>query len=656
MKQQHTSWDYSPMNLVRPMMRSRQIAALLILGATVMLLLMTACGTPGSETGPDSEEVASSAPFAFPEPHYDVRLDASVMVAMRDGVHLATDLYFPIGAHEPLPVILTRTPYDKNTYRTESSEMRMFAGQGFVVAVQDVRGKFESWGEYTVSAADREDGYDTISWLVEQPWSNGRVGTYGCSYLGENQMMLAAMRHPNHAAMIPQAAGGAVGSAGGFYSYFGLFDNGVPALAGFLGWFRSYGSKEQPPSTASGEPGPVEREPVELPEVKDWQAVWRSLPTADQLKVAGGPPTDYEECMTRSLTDPWWDSLGYLRDEDRYDVPALHVNSWYDFGAAQTLFLFRALQDNAETERGRDNQFMVMSPSTHCGSELLPANAIVGELPVGDPRLDYWSLYIDWFDHWLRDVDNGVTDGPRVRYYVTGANEWRTAPDWPAPGLRTAEYFLHSNGGARGRQGDGWLSSEPPGEEPGDTFIYNPENPVPTVGGSDCCWGTEDEKPGALDQSTLELRDDLLVYTSAELESPVEVIGAAELALYLSTDVPDTDIVAKLIDVFPDGRAFNIQEMILRARYRKGVDWPALLQPGEVHLLRIRLSPSAHVFLPGHRIRLDITGSNFPRYERNLNTGGNSSTDTEWQVATITVHHSDGQASLLLLPVMGEGK
>jgi putative CocE/NonD family hydrolase len=248
-----------------------------------------------------------------------------------------------------------------------------------------------------------------------------------------------------------------------------------------------------------------------------------------------------------------------------------------------------------------------------------------------------------------------VTDAPRVRYYVTGVNEWRTAPAWPVPGLVTAEYFLHSNGSARSRQGDGWLSGEAPGEEPGDTFIYDPEDPMPTVGGSDCCWGTEDENPGSLDQSAIELRDDMLVYTSAELESPVEVIGAGELVLYLSTDVLDTDVVVKLVDVFPDGRAFNIQEMILRARYREGIARPELLQPGQVYQLRIRLSPSAHVFLPGHRIRLDITGSNFPRYERNLNTGGDSSTDTEWQVATSTVYHSDGRASVLLLPVSGEG-
>lgn len=619
-------------------------------GLAIVLVLTACCAAPDSAMKPDGAQ-DSSAAFPHPVPIYEVRLEQSVMVPMRDGVTLSTDLYIPVGAEEPLPVILTRTPYEKNRYRAEGSVMRMFAGQGFAVAVQDVRGKFESWGEYTVSAADREDGYDTISWLAKQPWSNGRIGTYGCSYLGENQMMLAAMRHPNHAAMIPQAAGGAVGSAGGLYSYFGCFDYGVPALAGTLGWFRDYGSKLPPTSSDVGPGVPAQRTTSEPPEVDDWDAVWRSLPTVDLLRVAGGPPTDYEEIMTRSLTDPWWDSLGYLRDSDRFDVPALHVNSWYDFGATQTLFMYQLLQDNAVSARGGDNQFLLMSSTTHCASEFIGADATVGQLPVGDPRFPYWQLYVDWFDHWLRGTDNGVIDGPRVRYYVTGANQWRTADDWPVPGTQTAELFLHSDGHAEDLSGR--LSFEPPADEPTDTLIYDPQDPVPTVGGSACCWGTPDEEPGALDQSSIEARPDVLVYTSGPLDAPLEVVGSAELVLYVTPDVLDTDYIAKLVDVFPDGRAFNIQEMILRARHREGVSTSVLLEPGQVHEIRFRLSPSAHVFLPGHQLRLDLAGSNFPRYERNLNTGRDNSRDTDWLIATSLVHHSGEQASRLVLPVAG---
>ena len=602
--------------------------------------------------------------FSIPGPTHAVRLEPSVMVPMRDGIKLSTDLYFPEGADGKLPVILVRTPYDKNPWRERrdvgtlvgiASPSYIFASRGYVVAVQDTRGKFESEGVFIYAGGDAEDGYDAAEWLAKQPWSNGKIGTYGCSYLGETQYQQATQRHPNLAAMIPQAAGPMQYRGGG-----GI-NGGAIELASIVGWFRMQGSKlyYRPPPGTSREDfvryAGYFRTGPSLPAI-DYRAIWSSLPVIDMLKKAGAPPTDYEDYVSRDLTDPWWDKTAYIKPTDRFDVPALHINSWYDYGVGETLKLFNQMRVNAESPKGRDNQFAIISPTTHCRSEVATEQTVVGRRELGDARLDHVGIYYRWFEHWLKGVDNDVTRMPRLQVYVMGKNQWRGETSWPLDGTRFTKYYLRSDGRANSRFGSGVLSEKAPAAEPADVFVSDPETPVPTTGGALCtgCANSAEIIDGALDQSAVETRQDVLVYSTPVLTTGVEVTGPLEVVLYVSSSATDTDFIVKLVDVYPNGVAYNIQEGILRARYREGFDRKVWMKSGEVYPITINLHATSNYFPPGHRIRLEVASSSFPRFDRNLNTGGNNYDETKWIVAKNVIHHSTKYPSHLLLPVIPE--
>ena len=607
---------------------------------------------------PASHVVTQEGVIPPPDPKYEVRVERSVFVPMRDGVRLSTDLYFPIGGGDRLPVILLRTPYNKKLfYQRAWPGAYELAGQGYIVAVQDTRGKFESEGEYVMAADDTRDGYDAVDWLAKQPWSTGKVGTYGCSYLGEVQYQQARLQHPALRAMIPQGAGPTE------YRYFGVTDGGAMELAAIVGWFRERGSKiyYRPPSGTPREKflrtvDYFNPEPV-LPEVDYAELLW-SLPTIDILKNTSAPPTDYEDIMSHPPGDPYWDSLGYIKGTDRYDVPVLHINSWYDFGVGETLKLFNQLRTNAETARARDNQFAVISPTTHCQSERATTeHTMVGHRDMGDARFDFWDLYIDWFDYWLKGIENGVTDRAKLAIYVMGENRWRDEQEWPLGRTVYTNYYLHSDGRANSRFGTGTLSREAPRDEAPDRYVYDPDSPVPTAGGTICAaCARGDAVEGPMDQSELETRHDVLVYTTQPLLEGVEVTGPLEVVLYVSSSAKDTDFTAKLIDVYPDGTAFNLQDGIMRARYREDYRRPVFMEPGEVYAVRINLHATSNYFHPGHRIRLEISSSNFPRFDRNLNTGGNNYDETSWVVAENVVHHSREYPSHVRLPLIPGGK
>ncbi len=357
-----------------------------------------------------------------PELKYEIHLEKSIMVEMRDGIRLSTDLLFPSGAQEPLPVILRRTPYSKSPFR-DNERVRFWVGQGYVYAVQDKRGKYESEGDYAISIGDAEDGYDTVDWLAEQPWSNGKVGTIGCSYNGDVQMFLATQRNPHHAAMVPQATGSSNGAAGGRYRQFASRYGGNIGLASAFGWFRRYGSKVSyrppPPHFPSlyqskiadyFRPGPT------LPDV-DVEEIWWSLPVVDMMKKAGAPPSDWETIVSVEPNDPWWDQFAYLTDDDRFDVPALFINSWYDFGAAESIYQYQLFRRNSVSERAQESQFIVISPMPHCREERATEHTMVGARYVGDARFDYLKLYLRWFDYWLK----GIGQAPvRLNFWVDG--------------------------------------------------------------------------------------------------------------------------------------------------------------------------------------------------------------------------------------------
>ncbi len=559
---------------------------------------------------------------------------------MADGVRLATDVYRPSGAQGALPVILMRTPYGKGG-SGPTADARMFASHGYVVAVQDVRGKGESEGLFEFYSHDLVDFESTVDWLVGQPWSSGRVGTYGCSYLGEVQILQATTRNPHLRAMIPQASAGGTGKAGGRYRFFSGVTGGAYELHQALGWFPRAGVKVR---ASSGAQAPFEVDYAEA----QWMLPLRSI-----LRRIGAPPNDFELYVTTPLHSDVWDRKGFLADDDEIDVPALFVNSWYDYGVGDTLHQFEFFRERATSARARSGQRLVVGPGTHCSSEEGRENDVIGAREAGDTRLDLWRIYLAWFDHWLKDDPESLRGMPLVHYYLLGADEWRTSDVWPLEGTASTPLFLASGGSANTVAGDGLLRFDgPPGEASSDRFVYDPARPVPSLGGPLCCTASQEALPGSYDQRPVEQRDDVLVYTTEPLREPLAVVGPLELVLYVSSSAPDTDFTAKLVDVYPDGRAFNVQEGILRARYREGFDRSVRMSPGQVVELRIDMQAVGNLFAAGHRIRLEVSSSNFPRFDRNLNTGGSNVDETELVKATNQVHHSAQYSSRLVLPVV----
>jgi predicted acyl esterase len=598
-----------------------------------------------------------------PKPKYAVRVEKSVFIPMRDGIQLATDLYFPVGLDTKLPIVLIRTPYGKtNLNYVPSAEF--FAGQGFAVAVQDCRGKFESEGIYRFTRGHRTDGYDTIAWLAKQPWSNGKIGTYGCSYAGEVQVYQSPALPPGLAAMIPQASGLAVGAGGSLFHNATDLTGGAWMLSVGLDWFFNFGSKvyyHPPPGYSREEylsfskyfkPGPVSPGSLLVPGVerKDLSQILWTLPVIDMMKKADGRPSDYEEYVshTMDLTDPYWKQFDYVTDADRIDAPALFIESWNDLSADGGLYMRGLFEKTAVSTTSRDNQFIIISPTSHCGSEYATQHTMIGDVDAGDPRFGHFEIYVKWFDHWLRGDSNDVTAMPKIQYYLLVKNEWRATNSWPVPGTQFVNYYLESGGRANSHFGDGTLAVSPPKASAVDTFTYDPGNPVMSIGVNDY----EGGKP-ITDQRPVSARHDVLAYTSPPIDKGFEMTGPIGAVLYVSSSAKDTDFVAKLVDVYPDGRALNLRENVIRARFRQGRDKPPVfMKPGEVYEVRINLGAYSWYFEPGHRIRLQVTSSSFPRYDRNLNTGGHNYDETEWIVAQNSVHHAPSYPSRIILPVV----
>lgn len=575
--------------------------------------------------------------FAPPPPRHRFTVQKDLRVPMRDGVRLAADLYLPEGGGARFPVIVLRTPYNRERLGGSPNAPEFFAGQGFAVVAQDIRGKWASEGDYQVQSNDRDDGYDTIDWAAAQPWSNGRIGTFGCSYLGETQILLAGARHPNHLAAVPQAAAGGLGSAGGYWSGFGAYENGVFSLSSAFGWFLRAGGKDRDAAP---------------PDSFDFAEVLRSRPTIEMIKRVNGPRSDFEDYLRHRPGDPYWLTQGYAADTTRIDVPALHVNSWFDFGAEQTLALFNLFRRNGVSPKARENQYAIISPTGHCGSERATEHTVVGQRDVGDARYPYWTLYLRWFDYWLKREGDGLRDLPRVHYYLIGGNEWRTANAWPVPDMRPVRYYLSSRRGANAAAGDGLLALDRPTTAGRDTVRYDPEAPFPARGGTICCTGNPADQPGIFDQADLAGRSDVLVYSTPPLAAPVTLTGPVRLELHVASSAPDIDFVAKLIDLAPDGTAWNVVDGIARLRYRDGITTPVLMRPGETYRVEVNLKSIAYRFPAGHRIRLYVTNSNFPQWELNSATGGNIYDETRYAGALNTVRFGPATPSALVLPVV----
>ena len=595
--------------------------------------------------------------------HRLAEVDRMVMVPMRDGVRLATEIYRPRNAQGPVPAVFWRTPYNFSPLPEPNLErpsaLLKFGldaiERGYAFVVQNERGKFFSEGDWEILGRPRTDGYDALTWIADQPWSSGKVATLGCSSTAEWQMGLAAMRHPAHAAAVPMGQGAGIGRMGPFHEQGNFYRGGALQLPMAVWLFGEQNTQRPtfPPDTSRED---LERLATyfdlaaKMPTV-DWkQALWH-LPIQTLIESVGGPKGIFGQFAARMPDDADWYEGGLYHDDEPFGVPALWANSWYDLSVSPNLALYQHARENADPEV-RDHQYMVIAPSLHCNMYRLTNPLVVGERNFGDTDFGFDEMLWAFMDRFTKSEANGFEDRyARVRYFLMGEDRWENAADWPPAGVETMTFYLDSDGSANSAAGDGRLTADSGGGgADADGFVYDPGSPVPTHGGAFCCMG--EYEPGAFDQRGVEARADVLVYTTEPFAEPVAVVGSVNVILHVSSDAPDTDFTVKLVDVHPDGRAFNLDDTILRMRYREGFDRHVSMEPGEVYEVTPGPLATATVFGAGHRLRIEVSSSNFPRYDRNLNTGGNNYDESEWRAARNAVHHSAEHSSRIVLPVL----
>ena len=590
-------------------------------------------------------------------------VDQKVMMPMRDGVRLATDIFRP-KTDKPVPVIFSRTPYNFNSWgngepRNGTYQQALDAvSHGYAYVVQNERGRFFSEGEWDILGTPVTDGYDAFSWLTKQAWCNGKIGTLGCSSTAEWQMAVAALDHPSHAAMVPQGFGAGVGKIGEFWEQGNWYRGGAQQML-FTAWL--YGTQNDairpqfPKNATQEELVRASRYfdlATEMPPV-DWSKGLRHLPVQDIIKNVNGQKGVYDKMIVRKPNDPDWFKGGLYHDNMPFGVPSFWFVSWYDVSSAPNLALYNHVRKNATDPQVRDNQYLVIAPTLHCAYKRATENTIVGERSMGDARLNYDEQIYGWFDLWLKGESNDFTKKtPKVQYFTMGSNKWQSSDTWPPANVEMTTYYLMSGGKANSLYGDGKLTlSAPAKEAKPDVFAYDPMFPVPSYGGNVCCTGTA-VQGGSFDQHQMETRHDILVYTTDPFKDGAELSGPIETTLYVGSDAKDTDFTVKLIDVYPDGRAYNLDETILRARYREGFDKEVWMEKGKVYKLTLSPMVTSNYFAPGHSLRVEISSSNFPRFDRNLNTGGKNFDEKTGVVANNQIFHSAAYPSAIRVPLV----
>ena len=590
-------------------------------------------------------------------------VDQKVMMPMRDGIRLATDIYRP-KTSGPVPIIFSRTPYNFNGFgdgepRGSYSAAYEAVNRGYAYVVQNERGRFFSEGEWDILGTPLTDGWDAFDWMAKQSWSNGSIGLIGCSSTAEWQMAVAAMGHPALKAVVPQAFGAGVGRIGKFYEQGNWYRGGATQML-FIAWL--YGTQNdairpQFPKEATQEQLIRASRQFDLaPERErvDWAKGLAHLPVSDILKNVNGPEGVFNDMVKRKPNDPAWFKGGLYHDNMKFQVPAFWFVSWYDVSSSPNLAMINHIKGaGAANKNIADNQYLVIAPTLHCSYTRATENTIVGERSVGDARLNYNEQIYSWFDKWLKGNQNDFAKKtPKVQYYTMGINKWQEAETWPPAKAESVTYFLNSGGKANSLYGDGVLSTTAADKKSiPDGFTYDPLNPVNSYGGNVCCTGTAIQG-GAFDQRKMETRNDILVYTSEPLSEGIEVSGFIESTLYVGSDAKDTDFTIKIIDVSPEGAAYNLDETIQRARYREGYEKEVWMEKDKVYQIDLSPMSTSNYFKKGHRIRIEISSSNFPRFDRNLNTGGDNFNEKETVVAKNKIYHSAQYPSMIKLPVV----
>jgi putative CocE/NonD family hydrolase len=541
-----------------------------------------------------------------------------VQVPMRDGVRLATDLYLPT-APGPHPAIVVRTPYTK---REAKLVAEFFARYGYAVAVQDTRGRHKSEGQFYPFRHEQNDGLDFTKWVKRQPWCNGRIGGFGGSYLGFVQWAMAA-GNSDLASISPTFITANL--------YNGIYQGGAFGKQTFLHWsLSSYGRYGDGRGAANVQRG------------------YRHFPLIEADDAALRDIDFYDDWVSHPEPDSYWRDMSADHRFSEISAPAFLVAGWYDFFRDAQIRDFQSLRSNG-SEAARSKSKILIGPWSHSFF-----NANLKNYGIRQGRLELLPFEFvkeskAWLDYSLKGASNGWDSRPAVRAYVLGENTWREAEEWPPREVSYRSFYLHSGGKARTLYGDGALSPEPPAkEEPADSFVFDPSNPVPSVGGSHGDQWTS----GPADQREVEKREDVLVFSSEPLKEPLLVMGPVKARLFASSSAPDTDFTAKLVDVFEDGRALILCEGVIRTRYREGLERPKLMQPGVVYPLEIEMGNTSVRFRAGHRIRLEISSSNSPRYDVNPNTGRPIATERNPVQATQTILHNETAPSALVLPAI----
>jgi len=589
-------------------------------------------------------------------------VDQKVMVTMRDGIRLATDIYRP-KTDKKVPIIFSRTPYNFNSWRdgkqnTSTARKAIEAvKRGYAYVVQNERGRYFSEGEWEILGAPLTDGYDAFTWMKNQSWSNGKIGTLGCSSTAEWQMAVAALDHPSHAAMVPQGFGAGIGKIGKINEQGNWYRGGAEQML-FFSWLYGVEHDKFKPRIPVGA---TQEDLIRISRFYDlapknppidMAKALKHLPIQDILKNIHGKNEVFDKMIRRKPNDKDWFKGGLYHDNMEIGVPSFWFASWYDVSITPNLALFNHVRNNSKDAAIRDNQYLVIAPTLHCSYTRATENTFVGERNVGDARLNYDTQIYAWFDLWLKGKQNDFKEKtPKVQYYTMGINKWQASDTWPPKKSKLTTYYLNSNGKANSLFGDGKLTTTKANLDNPDNFIYDPMNPVPSYGGNVCCTGNA-VKGGSFDQYQMETRNDILVYTTDILEEGVEISGFIESTLYVSSDAKDTDFTIKLIDVYPDGKAYNLDETIQRVRYREGYEKEVFMKKGEVYKVDLTPMSTSNYFKKGHRIRVEVSSSNFPRFARNLNTGGNNYDEKEGVIAHNKIHHSSKYTSQIKLPMI----
>ena len=579
---------------------------------------------------------------------YSVKFESNQELSLRDGTKTYVDVFRPdaVGA---FPGLLQRTPYDKGSTSSRSGTLDAVsaASRGYAVAIQDVRGRYSSGGEFYTFVNESNDGYDSVEWLASQPWCTGKVGMYGVSYVGATQWLAAKSKPPSLKGIAP-------GVTASNYQEGWAWQGGAFELGFNLSWAVGALTAANWGNLARRLPLTDDRLESIIQAKDNLNTGFAHLPMREVPDLQGGLAPYYYDWMAHPEYDDYWKAVSIEEAHSDIEVPAFNFGGWYDIFLGGTIRNYSRMSSLGATEDARRGQKLVIGPWVHGGSPMSVSGEYNFGTRAGALALDLQGQILSHYDYWLKGEDNGFVDQPPVRIFVMGENVWRYEDSWPLDRAANTRYYLRSGGRANTLNGDGALSLDSSNSEPPDVFAYNPLDPAPTRGGQLCC-DPAFMAAGAYDQRPVEARPDVLVYSTPPLERDTEVTGPVTVTLYASSSARDTDFTGKLVDVSPDGYARNLTDGIIRARYRNPRSSASLLQPGQVYEFNIDLWATSNLFRKGHQIRVEISSSNFPRFDRNTNTGEPIGTDGDFVSALQTVHHTAEYPSHVTLPIVPRG-